>query len=352
MKLFTTVLGCTLSACLALSHSGVALSASEPGLATSAPKKAVAKKVVKKKTKKARKTAKRRVIVAPVAAAPAGVPIPALPAVVSAPSSPSPALPQVAVSVAPAPAVSLKPVAVLPSTTIPAATAPVVSAPVAKALPEAAQGNPYLPSTAAPVVTKPNPYLPGTTVAVSPRPAAPPAQTQPGYVYKSPFSPAEAIARAAPATVATKPAEPATAPASRQVNPYLVNSMAMAQTSYAPTAASASVLPSMPSMPGFPELSSLGIPAVGTDVNKILGGLREFLPDLHLPSADIDVLPSITKVYPTGDRPMYVLTFKCPTELVGVTPPPTKALRWLIDSGMEAINNTNVLPFSMQQVCQ
>lgn len=346
MKLFPTVLGCTLSACLALCNSSVAWSRTEPGVATSAPKKAVTKKVVKNKARKARKSAKRRVTATPKVAAPAVVPVPALPAEVAAQTAPVPVPP--AVSVAPVAAVALKPATVLASGPV----MPAPTAPAAKELPQASQGNPYLQAGTAPVVAKPNPYLPGASVALPARPApsaALPAQPQPGFVYKSPFAPAETASRA----VASKPAEPAAV--TRPVNPYLVNSMAMAQTSYAPTVASASVLPSipsMPSMPGFPELSSLGIPAVGADVNKILGGLREFLPDLHMPSADIDVLPSITKVYPTGDRPMYVLTFKCPTELVGVTPPPTKALRWLIDSGMEAINNTNVLPFSMQQVCQ
>jgi len=88
------------------------------------------------------------------------------------------------------------------------------------------------------------------------------------------------------------------------------------------------------------------------DLGQIFSDLKSFLPEPHLPSADISILPSIKKVYPTGEKPLYVLTFKCPTELIGITPLPTKALRWLITSGMEALNSTDLLPFNMQQVCQ
>jgi len=128
----------------------------------------------------------------------------------------------------------------------------------------------------------------------------------------------------------------AAAPAAPVTNPYLAY-----RTSYTQVA---------PRQASTTQASTPVSPVAGP--GQLISGLRDFLPDLHLPSADIDILPSITKVFPTGERPMYVLTFKCPTELVGITPPPTKALRWLITSGMESINSTNLLPFSMQQVCQ
>ena len=70
------------------------------------------------------------------------------------------------------------------------------------------------------------------------------------------------------------------------------------------------------------------------------------------PLADAAILPRLKKVYPTGEKPLYVLTFKCPTEVVGIVPPPTKALHFLVTAGMDAVNGTNLLPFNMQQVCQ
>ena len=63
------------------------------------------------------------------------------------------------------------------------------------------------------------------------------------------------------------------------------------------------------------------------------------------------LLPSFTKVYPTGEKPMVVVTFSCPTELAGINTPSTKILHGIFDLGFGAINATNLLPWTLQQVC-
>lgn len=63
------------------------------------------------------------------------------------------------------------------------------------------------------------------------------------------------------------------------------------------------------------------------------------------------LLPTITKVYPTGEKPMVVVTFNCPTELAGIATPSTKILHTVFDLGFGAINATNILPWTLQQVC-
>jgi len=71
-----------------------------------------------------------------------------------------------------------------------------------------------------------------------------------------------------------------------------------------------------------------------------------------MPSGEQSILPSIKTVYPTGEKPLKVLTFKCPTELLGVTPIPVKAVHGLVNMAMDGLNSTDLLPFNMQQVCQ
>ena len=149
---------------------------------------------------------------------------------------------------------------------------------------------------------------------------------------------------------AAEPVTPWTVPATpvKPVgNPYLANSVAYNQTSPSPFPPGLFTLP-----PGLIALPTGLIPNSPVNVGQMWNDLKAYLPEPHLPSPDIAILPRIQKVYPTGERPMYVLTFKCPTELIGITPLPTKALRWLISSGMDALNSTDLLPFTMQQVCE
>lgn len=95
-----------------------------------------------------------------------------------------------------------------------------------------------------------------------------------------------------------------------------------------------------------------------TDMGKALDEIKVGMPSLpslfSLPSLPegLSVLPVIKTVYPTGEKPLVIVTFKCPTELVGITPLPTKALHDLVTWGMDSINSTNLLAFNMQQVCQ
>ena len=97
--------------------------------------------------------------------------------------------------------------------------------------------------------------------------------------------------------------------------------------------------------------SSLAAPL---DPLESLGGLlnsiKQGIP--LLADGDQALLPTIKTVYPTGEKPLKVLTFKCPTEMLGITPPPMKLLHEAVNLGMDAINKTNLLSFNMQQVCQ
>jgi len=227
--------------------------------------------------------------------------------------------------------------------------------PVAKARGSAARPatalNPYLPGAAAATASaaKPNPYLAMAAPAAAPSPAASLALAR-SLSLASVAASAPAVAKAAtPEAVAAAPAAvaPATVASAAPVavapaavvaqapqkaastakpagNPYLVNSVAFNQ-------------------PYTPASPSNGLGQVFSD-------LKLALPSL--PSSDQSILPTVKKVLPTGEKPLYVLTFKCPTELVGITTPPIKALRWLVTASMDGINSTDLLPFNMQQVCQ
>lgn len=218
---------------------------------------------------------------------------------------------------------------------------------------------------ATPLALAPSLSLASSVPVVAAKETPPTSPVAPVVVKETPpASPVvPTVAKAAPAPVAA-PA-PAVSEAWKQIakgpavvtvtaaapssNPYLAYRTAtynQAAPSVPPVAAVA------PASPATPATSAMSVASVAQSGGQIFNELRALLPDPHLPSPDIDILPSVTKVYPTGERPMYVLTFKCPTELVGITPPPTKALRWLISSGMDAVNSTNMLSFSMQQVCQ
>ena len=91
-------------------------------------------------------------------------------------------------------------------------------------------------------------------------------------------------------------------------------------------------------------------PAAPVGSRSLGADLRALLPSL--PGDGQSFLPSIKKVYPTGEKPLVVITFKCPTELVGVTPPPVKLLHSAVDGSFQALNATDWLSFDLQQVCQ
>lgn len=83
---------------------------------------------------------------------------------------------------------------------------------------------------------------------------------------------------------------------------------------------------------------------------SLFGFLGQAIP--ILPDSGQSILPSIKKVYPTGEKPLVVVSFKCPTEVLGVTPPTIKLLHNLVDMGMDGLNKTDLLSFNLQQVCQ
>ncbi len=85
-------------------------------------------------------------------------------------------------------------------------------------------------------------------------------------------------------------------------------------------------------------------------IGQLIKDVKMALPSM--PPSGQSILPVLKTVYPTGEKPLVVLTFKCPTELIGITPLPTKALHDLVNLGMDGINSTNLLAFNMQQVCQ
>jgi hypothetical protein len=58
-------------------------------------------------------------------------------------------------------------------------------------------------------------------------------------------------------------------------------------------------------------------------------------------------------VYPTGERPLWVLTLKCPTEAAfGIAPPPIKLVHVALTAVMDGLNSTKLLPVDLQQVCR
>lgn len=148
---------------------------------------------------------------------------------------------------------------------------------------------------------------------------------------------AASVVAAAPAVLAVKPSVAASAdgasavlaPAPADVprgNPYLVNQVQVDTPPANPYSA-----------PGGPS------PMAG-------GGFKLAMP--RLPLFEQSILPKVQTVYPTGEKPLVVVTFKCPTELVGIDTPSTLILHKVVNGGMDLINKTNLLSFNMQQVCQ
>jgi hypothetical protein len=129
---------------------------------------------------------------------------------------------------------------------------------------------------------------------------------------------------------------PAPAPAPAYSNPYLAYRQ---QATVSPAQAEA------------PRQYSFSIPAnAWQGLGQALDNVQSLLP--RLPEEGQAILPRIKTVYPTGEKPLVVLTFKCPTELIGITTPPIKLLREGITLAMEGVNRSDLLPFNMQQVCQ
>ncbi len=357
MKALPQLLSCLLIASVALLNSSVALSSdaqankeltkSSAGTTHKKAKKSLIRaKTAQKKTRKYRSQAK------PVAQEATGVAQPVVAENAYLPSSTAPV-----VAKANMPAAAAATAAITPPPSSAAATPPVVAATsVATAGTPGSDAPKEIPATPA------APLILAKSLTLTPTAAGTPAVAQEA-LSTTPWN----TGGAAGVQAQSRKADTIIA---RSQNPYLAYNAAYNTnynqrfTAFNP-AESLSLLfsgllfslPSLPSasQPGqvsFNQTPATSNTAAAADLRQMFSSLRNYLPEPHLPSADIDILPSITKVYPTGEKPLYVLTFKCPTELIGITPLPTKALRWLITTGMDGINSTNLLSFNMQQVCQ
>lgn len=244
---------------------------------------------------------------------------------------------------------------------IPAAAVAAIQ-PVAVMAASTASPNPYMAQPYA-AVKSVNPYLPPPPMPWPVQQVA--APTVNPYLASRAPAPA-AAAMAAPLSAPLIPSNPylavpmpapAVNPASASTNPYLASAASAAPLSVpvetytqhavavpqlAQPAPAVAPSPAKAASPGL--LASLD-PKQG--LSDLFGSVRNSIPLLN----DQDLLPTIKKVYPTGEKPLVILSFKCPTEMIGVTPPPMKALHELINLGFDGLNKTNMLSFNLQQVC-
>lgn len=182
-----------------------------------------------------------------------------------------------------------------------------------------------------------NPPPLSATVPSAASPASPPPPAAPVSALPAPVAPAQAALGPAPAPVGVKaPHQPVAYGAGPyRHNPYLPQPVAPPQAMAAPAQARPDVGGPVSFLP---------------DAASLLGPFSSAIP--ILPGSGRSILPTIKKVYPTGEKPLVVISFKCPTELVGVTPPTIKILHDVVDLGMEGLNRSDLLSFNLQQVCQ
>ncbi len=253
-----------------------------------------------------------------------------------------------------------QPLPAAPVLALSAVTTPVAPArPVAPAAPQAAPTprNPYLaeqyanapanPYLRLPVATRPqgaNPYMPKPAAAPTPWAASTDKPTQATWTPPQVLPAAPATPQPAPVMPQAAPAYvPASGPAPG-ANPYMAAG--------APVNEAPAVSAPTPATTGGGGSKFLPSPLAQLDpmqdLNSLFNSVRNGIPALN----GQDLLPTIKKVYPTGEKPLVILSFKCPTEMLGVTPPPMKALHEIVNYAFEGINKTNLLSFNMQQVCQ
>ncbi len=187
----------------------------------------------------------------------------------------------------------------------------------------------------APAVT-PVPLVATTTLVSTPTPAPVSAAAQNNASPVPPFVFAPiAITPSAPAFVANTPT-----PWSPRPNPYIVQPVTV------------TVAPAPAAFPWQAQSSTQSLSIAQTPTNTaspIASGQGNF--NAKDSGKSRSILPTITKVYPTGEKPMVVITFNCPTELAGIATPSTKILHGVFDLGFGAINATDLLPWTLQQVC-
>lgn len=213
-----------------------------------------------------------------------------------------------------------------------------VDADIKKTVPAAASvvtTNPYLANQ--PVAALPktvNPYLanqsmPAPTISTAPAISTP--------VVSAPIVSAPVVA--APTSVPVATYQPGNmAMVSR--NPYLSYPLANTPPDSVKLASPATANP-----------QKTAVADAANSFSQLFTSLKMALPSLSLPGDVTTLLPVIKKVYPTGEKPLVVLNFKCPTEMIGITPPPMKLLHEAVNLGFEGLNKTNLLSFNLQQVC-
>lgn len=93
----------------------------------------------------------------------------------------------------------------------------------------------------------------------------------------------------------------------------------------------------------FPNLQDILAqpPSLIQLINKISPGI-----------SSAKLLPTIKTVYPTGSKPLVVVSFKCPIEMTGLSLPPTQILHYGLTAGMDGLNYLNVFSFDLQQTCE
>jgi hypothetical protein len=144
-----------------------------------------------------------------------------------------------------------------------------------------------------------------------------------------------------PPTSAEMRAAAAAAPAPAQLAMAGATSVAVAAPS------SASPAPTNPYLAynwkpsnGASKPATAGLPALS---------LSSLLPNN---GRNFSLIPTIKTVYPTGEKPLVVVSFKCPTELIGIVPPPVAIIHEVVNAGLDGVNKSNLLSFNMQQVCE
>lgn len=211
---------------------------------------------------------------------------------------------------------------------------------------------------AASVVTT-NPYLANQPIAALPKTVNPylSNQSMPAAAISTPPVVSAPVISAPVVSVPVVSAPPATAPASTPVATYRPGNMAMVSNnpylSYPlPSTQYASNSALSTNNTGSPAIANPQKTAgAENSLAQLFTSLKMALPSLSLPGDVTTLLPVIKKVYPTGEKPLVVLNFKCPTEMIGITPPPMKLLHEAVNLGFDGLNKTNLLSFNLQQVC-
>jgi len=261
---------------------------------------------------------------------------------------------------------AILPKAVQPFLPVQAANPQPEVAPVQVAIAPPAMPTPVVsaPMVAAPVVAPPVAFAPPAAFAPPTAFTPPVSAYQPANFRSNPYLAYQYQSTPAPQVMATmdltpKIYSPVTA-APVTVAPVAATPIVKPAVSFAPQDQLAKWAGNLPTgwLPSLPFQTSTAAPsffraatptsaAAPNNTNTLLSNLKMMIPL----TGDADILPTIKKVYPTGEKPLVVINFKCPTELIGITPPPMKLLHEALNLGFDGLNKTNMLSFNLQQVC-